>query len=82
MYLVVFRSKSETYKFSSLLGSYGVKNVIVSTPKQISASCGVSCKIDASNVDRALFVLNRRQKVVVKSQLHLEYWKESLKEKE
>ena len=61
MYLIVFRSKSETLRFSSLLSSYGFKNVVLPTPKQISASCGLSCKIDDIALKNALLILKRRQ---------------------
>ena len=61
MYLIVFRSKSETLRFSSLLSSYNFKNVVIPTPRQISTSCGVSCKIDASALDTAILILKRRQ---------------------
>lgn len=61
MYLIVFRSKSETLRFSSLLSSYNFKNDVISTPRQISASCGLSCKINANALGVALQILNRRQ---------------------
>ena len=61
MYLIVFRSKSETLRFSSLLSSYNLKNVVLPTPRQISASCGLSCKIDYVALKTALLILNRRQ---------------------
>ena len=60
-YLVVFRSKSETLKFSSLLASYGCGASIVNTPRQISVSCGVSAKIDAGALGVTKQILMRRQ---------------------
>ena len=61
MYLIVFRSKNETLRFSSLLSSYNFKNSVISTPKQISTSCGLSCKIDAYALENAILILKRRQ---------------------
>lgn len=60
-YLVVFRSKSETLKFSSLLASYGYRSSVVNTPRQISVSCGVSAKIVAGALGVARQILTRRQ---------------------
>jgi len=60
-FLVVFRSRAETMKFASLLNSYSLPVSIVSTPRQISVSCGISAKIDASSLDVAKNILMRRQ---------------------
>ena len=60
-YLVVFRSKTETMKFASLLGSYGYKYVLISTPRKISVSCGVSAQIDFVALEVAKLILKRRQ---------------------
>lgn len=60
-YLVVFRSKSETLKFASILASYGHKSAIVSTPRQISVSCGVSARIDFKALETAKNIVSRRQ---------------------
>ena len=60
-YLVVFKAKSETIRFSSLLTSYRVPNVIVSTPRQISVSCGTSVKIRTSALEIAKTILSARQ---------------------
>jgi len=60
-YLIVFRARSETMKFYSLISSYGVKSEIVNTPRQISVACGVSLKISSQDVSVAKEILNRRQ---------------------
>lgn len=59
-YLVVFRSKTETLKFASILASYGFKSTIVSTPRQISVSCGVSAFIDQKALKTAQNIVERR----------------------
>lgn len=60
-YLVVFRARSETMKFHSLISSYNVKSSIVNTPRQIAVSCGISVKIDSSALGVAKEILSRRQ---------------------
>lgn len=60
-FIVVFRAKSETVKFSSLLSSYKVPNTVVSTPRQISVSCGISVKISSRGLEIAKYILSRRQ---------------------
>lgn len=60
-YIVVFRARSETLKFSSLLSSYRVPNMVVTTPRQISVSCGISVKIGPKGLDIAKMILSRRQ---------------------
>ena len=60
-YLVVFRSKSETIKFTNILASYGYRAIIVNTPRQISVSCGISAKINFEAVESAKLILKRRQ---------------------
>ncbi|NCB48705.1 MAG: DUF3343 domain-containing protein [Clostridia bacterium] len=60
-YLIVFRARSETMKFYSILSSYGVKSEIVNTPRQISVACGISLKISSQDVPIAKEILTRRQ---------------------
>jgi len=60
-YLIVFRARSETMKFYSLLSSYGVKSEIVNTPRQVSVACGISLKISLQDVTVAKDILSRRQ---------------------
>lgn len=60
-YLVVFRSKSETIKFTNILASYGHRANIINTPRQISVSCGVSARIEFGAIESAKLILKRRQ---------------------
>ena len=60
-YLIVFRARSETMKFASLLNSYRILAQIVSTPRQISVSCGISVKINSSGLSISKQILARRQ---------------------
>ena len=52
-YVVVFRARSETIRFSSLLTSLRVPSEIISTPRLISASCSISVKIRENNLNLA-----------------------------
>lgn len=61
MYLIVFRSKNETIKFSSLIASYGYKSALVPTPRQISVSCGLSARVDARTFEIAKLILKQKQ---------------------
>jgi len=60
-YLIVFRARSETMKFYSILSSYGVNSEIVNTPRQVSVACGISLKILSKDLPIAKEILNRRQ---------------------
>ena len=60
-YLIVFRAKSESMRFQSLLSSYGVVSDTVATPRRISVSCGISVKIKNIDLNLAKAILSRRQ---------------------
>ena len=60
-YLVVFRAKSESMRFQSLISSYGAMTTIISTPRKISVSCGISVKIRSIDLNLAKTILSRRQ---------------------
>jgi len=59
--IIVFRSRTETMKFSQLLRSYGVRNSVINTPRQASVSCGISVKVELKYVDTARNILLRRR---------------------
>jgi len=60
-FLVVFSSRTETVKFANILSSYGHQAAFVNTPRQISASCGISAKIQNAALKTARNILMRRQ---------------------
>ncbi len=43
--IIAFRSRAHTVRFSEILRANGVKNEIVSTPKEAGVGCGLSVKI-------------------------------------
>ncbi len=59
-YILVFRSQTQTYAFSSLLSSYRISNVVIQTPRQAEVSCGLSVKIPVGELNRAKSILARR----------------------
>lgn len=59
--LAVFRARTETTTFASLLKSYGVKVMIISTPRQINVSCGISVRFNPNNIEKARSILARRK---------------------
>ena len=60
MVLAVFRSRTETLNFASILKSYGVSCSIVNTPRNLNVSCGISVKFNSSDVVVARTIIARR----------------------
>ena len=61
MILAVFRSKTETLNFASILRSYGVFCSIINTPRKINVSCGISVEFGAKYLNVAKQVVARRK---------------------
>ena len=59
--LAVFRARNETITFANLLKSYGVNVMIVSTPRQINVSCGISVRFSYGDFVTAKNLLARRR---------------------
>ncbi len=60
MVLAVFRSRTESLNFASLLKSYGVFCSIVNTPRTINVACGISIKLNNLDINTAKEILLRR----------------------
>ena len=60
MTLAVFRSKTETLNFASILRSYGVNCIVVNTPRRINVSCGISVQFSKNNLEVAKTIISRR----------------------
>ena len=60
MIIAVFRSRTETLNFASILKSYGVGCMVVNTPRKINVSCGISVKLNAQDQQTANLILARR----------------------
>lgn len=61
MMLAVFRSRTETLNFASLLKSYGVYCSVVNTPRRINVSCGISVQFSAKDISFVKQILSRRK---------------------
>lgn len=61
MILAVFRSKTETLNFASILRSYGVYCSVVNTPRKINVSCGISVQFSKQYLSIANQVFARRK---------------------
>ena len=59
--IATFRSRTETINFANILRSYKVNVLIISTPRQINVSCGISVKFNAAYEERAREILSRRK---------------------
>ncbi len=59
--LAVFRARSDTLTFSSILRSYDIPLQIINTPRTINVSCGISVKFNAKYLNIAKEILNRRK---------------------
>lgn len=60
MVLAVFRSKTETLNFASILKSYNVPCSVVNTPRTINVSCGISVKFSSYYESVAKNIISRR----------------------
>lgn len=59
--LAVFRSRTETLNFASLLRSYGVNCAVVNTPRKINVSCGISVQFSTRDLPIVKQILSRRR---------------------
>lgn len=60
MLLAVFRSRTETLNFASILRSYRVPCNIINTPRNINVSCGISVKFYERDIQMVNQILSRR----------------------
>lgn len=59
--IAVFRARTETINFANILRSYGVNVMIISTPRQINVSCGISVRFNPAYLPKAQEILSRRR---------------------
>ena len=59
--IATFRARTETINFANILRSYGVNVMIISTPRQINVSCGISVKFNPAYENKAREILSRRR---------------------
>lgn len=56
--VVVFSSRSDTMQFYNIIKRYGLYCSVINTPRSLSASCGVSTKIDARLINQSMQIIN------------------------
>lgn len=59
--IAAFRARTETINFANILRSYGVNVMIISTPRQINVSCGISVRFNLAYIEKAREILARRR---------------------
>lgn len=57
--LAVFANRSHTMQFASYLKRMGVRCKTISTPRELSVSCGISTVFPAQNLNQAKFIINK-----------------------
>lgn len=57
--LAVFQNRTQALAFSRNLNSYGVKNKVINTPREITSSCGLSVVFSFNNLNKAKHLLSR-----------------------
>ena len=58
MVLFAFRSRTQSMKLYDLLRTSGLECEIINTPREVSASCGLSVRVPDDEAERALGVYN------------------------
>ena len=59
-YVAVFRARTQTLTFASLLRSYGANVEIINTPRNLNISCGISARFSANFLPIAKSIISRR----------------------
>lgn len=59
--IIVFRSRNETMTFYKIIANYGLFCSVINTPRALSASCGVSVKIDRRLIAQSLNILKTKK---------------------
>ena len=59
--LAVFRSRTETLNFASILRSYRIYCTVINTPSKLNVSCGISVLFDKKDEFIAKQIISRRR---------------------
>ena len=57
--VVVFSSRSETMQFYNVIKNSGLFCSVINTPRTLSASCGVSTKIDNRLIQPGIMIIHK-----------------------
>lgn len=58
--IVVFKARTETLSFASILREYNVPFQIINTPRSLNLSCGISVKMPAVKRDLAESIISHK----------------------
>ena len=58
--IVVFKARTETLSFASILRGYNVPFQIINTPRNLNLSCGISVKMPAVKRDLAQYIIKQK----------------------
>lgn len=56
--IAAFRSRQHVLRTKEILNRHGIAAVVVSTPREISAGCGLSVQFDLKDAERVKSILN------------------------
>lgn len=56
----IFKSRSRALAFSQELSSYGVRSVLVPTPREVGTGCGLAVRFDSRDFGKARAVAAKR----------------------
>lgn len=59
--IAAYRSRQQVMKINDLLRRNGIETVIVSTPKEISAGCGLSVRFDIKDAQSVKRIVSREK---------------------
>jgi len=57
--IAVFNSRNKALQFATMLKKMGIRNKSVDSPRELSASCGISVVFDAGALSRVRLILMR-----------------------
>ena len=57
--IAVFKSRSETMSFYSILGRFGVQSNVVPTPKEAGRTCGLSVRFSYNDFSHVKEIMSR-----------------------
>ncbi len=57
--IAVFNSRNHAMQFASMLKKLGIANKVKDTPRELSASCGISVVFDSRFLGRAKSLIDR-----------------------
>lgn len=57
-FLAVFASRQDTMTYYKIIKNFGLFCSIINTPRKLSSSCGISCKIDSRLIANSINIIN------------------------